>query len=623
VPPRRGVEETDHFFRRIEKINSYGGWKMQKHMTARIATAAMIAMAAAATTAQAQELLLNGGFEAGAINDPGAPDWTTFNFTFTSGEYARTEGGKSFKAYGPFFGVGQGSVGLQSTPVTPGTNLTLTGYMFSPTTDHINGANIGILELHYLDASNAVIPGSGQQAQLTASSPADVWNPFSVTAVAPANAARAEVVIGHIQLNTPVTGGAVFLDDLSLQAAVVTESVWISTGSGGWLSGSNWQGSTVPNSVGATANFGSSITAPATVTIAGAGATAGTVKFNNALAYTVDGPGALTLDVASGGAALTVTAGSHAINAPLIINDTTTSTVAAGQTLSIGGALTLNNGAHLTAAGAGTTRINATSVTGSAGATASTNGGILQADVDLGSNVDVLAFAGEARFNATQHLRSVTIAANAKVSVPDTASTHVLRTSSLTLDAAGTLELGDNAAVLDYTAGNSPAAAVRAAIILGRTGGGKGIVASKTATDSRTAIGYFDTSVVGPVPPILGEAVDLTTVVIRVTLKGDATLNGTVGFEDLVQLAQSYNLSGRVWSDGDFDYDGDVDFADLIPLAQYYNLSLSADDAAALGGADFAADWALAQSLAPEPTTLAASLAATTLLLRRRRGAVA
>jgi hypothetical protein len=590
--------------------------------TVRIATAAVIAMAAATTAAQAQELLVNGDFELGAIGDAGAPSWTTYNANFTSGEYARTEGGKSFKAYGPFFGVGQGSVGLQSAACTPGTTYNLTGYMFSPTADHINGANIGILELHFLDAAMARIPDNSQQAQLTASSPADLWNFYSVSVQAPATAAYAEVVIGHIQLNTPVTGGAAFWDDLSLKAAVVpTESVWTSTGSGGWLSTANWQGGVVPNAVGATANLGSAITAPASVTIAGAGATAGTVKFGNANAYTIDGPGALTLDVATGGAALTVTAGSHAINAPLIVNDSTTATVAAGQTLTVGGALTLANGSHLTASGAGTLRINATSVTGSAGATFSTNGGTLQADVDLGNNVDVLAFTGEAKFNATQHLRSVTVAANAKVSVPDTAVQHVLRTSSLTLDANGTLEIGDNAAVLDYTA-SSPAAAVRAAIIAGRTGGGKGIVATKTIINPNTAIGYAEASAIGSPTTFLGETgIDSTTVLLRVTIRGDSNLNGTVEFQDLVALAANYNGTGKVWSQADFDYDGDVDFADLVPLAANYNNSFSLEEATDAFGASFANDWVLAQSLVPEPTTLAASFGAVTMLLRRRRGA--
>ena len=589
----------------------------------RIAAAAAIAMAAAATTAQAQELLVNGDFEQGPVNNigDGATGWTSYNFTQTTGEFARTLGGKSYKAYGPFFQVGAGSVGLQSTAVTPGTSYTLSGFMFSPSTDRVNGANFGILELHYLDASNTVINGSAQQAQLTATSPADVWNSYTLTGAAPANAVKAEVVIGHIQINQPFTGGAVFWDDLSLKAAVATESVWVATGSGGWLSASNWQGGNVPNAVGAVANFGSAITSPATVTIAGAGATAGTVKFNNALAYTVAGPGTLTLDVATGNAALTVIGGSHAINAPLVLNDSADATIAAGQTLSLGGALSLTNGAHLSALGTGTLQIASTSVTGSAGAQAIANGGTLQADVDLGTGVDVIAAAGEARFNATQHIRSLTVAANAKASVPDTAVAHVLRTSSLTLAGSGTLELGDNAAVLDYTTGSSPASAIRAAIITGRTGGGKGIVATKTAADTRTAIGYAEASAVGSPTTFLGETgIDSTTLLIRVTLKGDATLNGTVGFEDLVLLAQNYNGTGKVWSEGDFDYNSTVDFSDLVSLAQNYNSTFSVEEAAGTFGGDFASDWALAQSLVPEPTTLGVMMGASTLILRRRRG---
>ena len=50
--------------------------------------AAAIAMAAAATTAQAQELLVNGDFEQGPVNNigDGATGWTSYNFT--QGEFA-------------------------------------------------------------------------------------------------------------------------------------------------------------------------------------------------------------------------------------------------------------------------------------------------------------------------------------------------------------------------------------------------------------------------------------------------------------------------------------------------------------------------------------------------------
>lgn len=91
---------------------------------------------------------------------------------------------------------------------------------------------------------------------------------------------------------------------------------------------------------------------------------------------------------------------------------------------------------------------------------------------------------------------------------------------------------------------------------------------------------------------------------------GDANLDAIVGFDDLVTLAQHYNTpSGANWLIGDFTHDGAVGFDDLVTLAQHYGSSDT-----------FAADWALAQSLAqtPEPATLAAGVAGLVLLRRRR-----
>jgi phospholipase/lecithinase/hemolysin len=91
-------------------------------------------------------------------------------------------------------------------------------------------------------------------------------------------------------------------------------------------------------------------------------------------------------------------------------------------------------------------------------------------------------------------------------------------------------------------------------------------------------------------------------------LAGDSDLDAIVGFADLVSLAQHYDQPiGQTWLDGDFNSDAAVGFGDLVLLAQNYNSS-----------ATFAADWALAQSLMPEPTALFA-LAAIPLVHRYRR----
>jgi GH18 family chitinase len=59
-------------------------------------------------------------------------------------------------------------------------------------------------------------------------------------------------------------------------------------------------------------------------------------------------------------------------------------------------------------------------------------------------------------------------------------------------------------------------------------------------------------------------------------LAGDANRDRTVGFDDLVPLAQNYNGTGKTFAQGDFDYDSDVDFQDLVILSQQYSKTLAA-----------------------------------------------
>lgn len=61
-------------------------------------------------------------------------------------------------------------------------------------------------------------------------------------------------------------------------------------------------------------------------------------------------------------------------------------------------------------------------------------------------------------------------------------------------------------------------------------------------------------------------------------LAGDANNDRSVGFADLVALAQNYGQLGRTYSQGNLDYsaDGRVSFSDLLILAQHYNNALPA-----------------------------------------------
>lgn len=112
-------------------------------------------------------------------------------------------------------------------------------------------------------------------------------------------------------------------------------------------------------------------------------------------------------------------------------------------------------------------------------------------------------------------------------------------------------------------------------------------------------------------------AANANEVRIVAALPGDANVNGTVDFDDLLALAQNYNSPATTsWQQGDFGGNGSTTFDDLLVLAQNYGSSALTMPMEGFDAA-FAADWALARSLVPEPTSL--SILGLAMLIRRRR----
>ena len=126
----------------------------------------------------------------------------------------------------------------------------------------------------------------------------------------------------------------------------------------------------------------------------------------------------------------------------------------------------------------------------------------------------------------------------------------------------------------------------------------------------------YDADRDGSVNPAVGAAgsdADYWVQNIKNTKYGDADLNGKVNFSDLLTLATNYGVTtGAGWAMGSFNGDGAVNFGDLLALASNYGFDNSPTGT-------FAGDWALAQSLVPEPTTLALGFGVALPMLRRRR----
>jgi hypothetical protein len=159
--------------------------------------------------------------------------------------------------------------------------------------------------------------------------------------------------------------------------------------------------------------------------------------------------------------------------------------------------------------------------------------------------------------NATQNLTALDISAS-PVTLAD-GGAIVLNTNSLHIT-GGSLDLADDSLQVHYAGSVTPFSTIRASIFAHQILTGN--------ADSRHNLGYADSAdgIVATLPA--------STVLVTYALYGDANLDRTVGFADLVTLAQHYGQSGNAnWVQGDFNYDSAVGFADLVLLAQNYGSS--------------------------------------------------
>jgi hypothetical protein len=337
--------------------------------------------------------------------------------------------------------------------------------------------------------------------------------------------------------------------------------------------------------------------------------TNGLYQTNSALIVGTAGTGTIIVDGANAQLISNVTIGSsifgggNATSALLKIADGGAATFASG----IGGGLNASNGAAQISVG--------------------NNGGTLTANYFqlgtstlqiLGGAVNILndaTFSGGAVGTFSAGSMSVGGTLTTKLNAQLTMSNNVvLRTHALSMSDTSIINLAAAGLIDDYT-GGSPLSTIRGYILNGRNGGLNGVwkgagINSSTAAGNSTlyAVGYADASAIGSPATFMGQSIDNTSVLVRLTYNGDANLDGKVNALDFNALATNFGKTpgSDVWTQGDFNYDGNVNTQDFMALVGNFNATpLSAPPV--LG------------TLVPEPAAIATIAAICALASRRRK----
>ena len=188
--------------------------------------------------------------------------------------------------------------------------------------------------------------------------------------------------------------------------------------------------------------------------------------------------------------------------------------------------------------------------------------------------------------------------------------------TSLSIANNGTLDIGNNRVIIDYSGpATDPITSIAAWIKNGfyDLTGPQIISSDITADDAASGLSYG----IGYADGADGAVAGLPSgeIEIMFTLLGDANLDGTVNSEDFTPFSTNLSKNG-FWDQGDFNYDGTVNSEDFTPFSA--NLGKSATLAAAAGTLESADSIGLAN--VPEPASIGlVAIAGCGLLARRRR----
>jgi hypothetical protein len=225
---------------------------------------------------------------------------------------------------------------------------------------------------------------------------------------------------------------------------------------------------------------------------------------------------------------------------------------------------------------------------GSGANTVEVQSGVAQVDSTATGTLDTTVSTGAELIAHRFRQTSLTLAAGGRATVLAAGTQDaVSRLNALSIGPGASLDINDNALVLDYS-GASPEATVRAKLIEGRGGVGVGngawngtgitsgaAAAANTLEPESRSIGYADngTLPLGPYATFRGQTVDASSILIAFTRTGDANLDSLVDDNDTTLLGAFYPSALASWATSDFDYTGTVNDDDATLVGAFYNPS--------------------------------------------------
>ena len=244
----------------------------------------------------------------------------------------------------------------------------------------------------------------------------------------------------------------------------------------------------------------------------------------------------------------------------------------------------------------------------------------------------VNVYAGaSALMQTSQHFQALNIKAGGSAAM-DKNGTLLLAADELNIEAGGTFDLANNAAVVHATAANRDQVLQQ---IEGYVRSARNQATIWTGTGLTSSVAQADTTGLSGIGVILnmdsqgrpifstfqGEPVDTNSVLVKYTWNGDADLNGIVDGSDYFQIDKAYLLRNdpdpskvlHGWYNGDFNYDDTIDGSDyfLIDKAFLSHRVLIQDPPTALS--------AMGLAVVPEPGGVVLLVIAGAMLRRRRK----